>query len=179
MGVSRNLRSYGRFSQENGTRRYPPVHRNSRNASRGTLADGTASRISLTLDSTLASVSTIEDTALEFAQSAGFDSGIAPNLAMVAGEAAANAVIHGNAYDPAKRVTATFEIAADALIITVADQGPGLDLNAIPNPLAPENLLRASGRGVFLMRAFMDEVHFRQLNPGTEITLIKRRPAAA
>ena len=50
---------------------------------------------------------------------------------------------------------------------------PGLDPSAIPDPLAPENLLRGSGRGIFLIRSFMDEVHFRQLQPGTELTLIK------
>ena len=48
----------------------------------------------------------------------------------------------------------------------------------IPDPLAPENILRGSGRGIFLIRAFMDEVHFRQLHPGTELTLIKHRTPA-
>lgn len=98
---------------------------------------------------------------------------------MVAGEAAANAVMHGNQYDSTKRVTATFEVSATALTIKIADQGVGLDPDAIPDPLAPENLLRSSGRGVFLMRAFMDEVHFRNLNPGTEISLVKRRTQTA
>ena len=45
----------------------------------------------------------------------------------------------------------------------------------LPDPLDPANLLRSSGRGVFLMRAIMDEVHFRQLQPGTQVTLIKHR----
>ena len=51
--------------------------------------------------------------------------------------------------------------------------------HALPDPLAPHNLLRASGRGVFLMRAFMDEVHFQVLNPGTEVALLKRRIQSA
>ena len=139
------------------------------------LADETTSRVSLTLESTLASVDTVEETALDFARTAGFDPDTASNIAMVAREAAVNAVIHGNRYDLARHVTATFEVSSSALTIKIADQGSGIDVDAIPNPLAPENLLRSSGRGVFLMRAFMDEVHFRQLNPGTEITLIKRR----
>ena len=139
------------------------------------MADGTASRVSLTLASTLATVEMVEETALDFARQAGFDPDIASNLAMVAREAAVNAVIHGNRYDPQKSVAATFELTPDSLLIRIADQGSGLDPDTIPNPLAPENLLRSSGRGVFLMRAFMDEVHFRQLDPGTEITLIKRR----
>ena len=93
---------------------------------------------------------------------------------MAVREAMINAVLHGNAYDPAKRVNLTFEQTGGELIITIADQGKGLDPDEIPDPLAPENLMKQSGRGIFLMRAFMDEVRFRKLDPGTEITLIKR-----
>ncbi len=57
-------------------------------------------------------------------------------------------------------------------------RGPGLDPDSVPDPLAPENILRGSGRGIFLIKAFMDEVHFRQLHPGTELTLIKHRKPA-
>ena len=139
------------------------------------MAEGTTSRVSLTLESTVASVNAVEEAALEYACAAGFSLDIAGHLSMVAGEATANAVIHGNKYDPAKHITATFEITDSALTIKVADQGEGVDPDSIPDPLAPENLLRSSGRGVFLMRAFMDEVHFRRLDPGTEITLVKHR----
>ena len=72
-------------------------------------------------------------------------------------------------------ISASFETTAGDLIIRIADQGVGLDPATLPDPLAPENLLRGSGRGIFLIRAFMDEVHFRQLNPGNEITLVKHR----
>ena len=108
-------------------------------------------------------------------QLAGFDEDTASNIALVAREAAANAVLHGNQSDPGKHVTAAFAISPDSLTISIADQGEGLDPETLPDPLAPENLLRPSGRGIFLMRALMDEVKFRTLNPGTEITLIKRR----
>ncbi len=139
------------------------------------MTDGTTSRLSLTLDSALPSVDTVEQNAVEFAERAGFDADTAANIAMVAREAAANAVIHGNKYDPQRHVSAHFEASSDSVLIRIADEGTGFDSSNIPDPLAPENLLRSSGRGVFLMRAFMDEVHFRQLSPGTEITLIKRR----
>ena len=89
-----------------------------------------------------------------------------------------NAVLHGNAYDANKTVKASFETTPEALTIHISDQGPGLDPDTIPDPLAPENILRGSGRGIFLIRAFMDEVKFRQLHPGTELTLIKHRPPA-
>ena len=88
-------------------------------------------------------------------------------------EAAINAVLHGNQYDPAKQIAVSFENTGKALVFTIADQGRGLDAEKLPDPLAPENLLRGTGRGIFLIRSFMDEVHFRQLHPGTELTLIK------
>ena len=100
------------------------------------------------------------------------------HIAMAVREAAVNAVLHGNAYDPKKQITAAFETTAEALIIRISDQGPGLDPDTVPDPLAPENILRGSGRGIFLIRAFMDEVNFRQLHPGTELTLIKHRTPA-
>lgn len=139
------------------------------------MADSTTSRVSFTLDSSLDSVNKLEQTAEQCAARAGFDEDTIPHIAMAVREAAVNAVLHGNAYDPNKHVTASFETTADSFIIRVADQGPGLDPDAVPDPLAPENILRGSGRGIFLIRAFMDEVNFRQLHPGTELTLIKKR----
>jgi serine/threonine-protein kinase RsbW len=129
----------------------------------------------MTLDSVLDSVETVEQTAEAYAREAGFDEDTVLDIAMVSREAAVNAVLHGNKKDPAKHVTATFELTDEALKISIADEGAGLDPDKIPDPLAEENVMRTSGRGVFLMRHYMDEVHFRQLTPGTEITLVKRR----
>jgi serine/threonine-protein kinase RsbW len=142
------------------------------------LADSTTSRISFTLDSSLDSVNKVEQTAEQYAQRSGFDAETISQIAMAVREAAVNAVLHGNAYDKTKHITASFETTGDALIIRLADQGPGLEPENIPDPLAPENILRGSGRGIFLIRAFMDEVNFRQLHPGTELTLIKHRTPA-
>ena len=139
------------------------------------MTDSTANRINLTLDSVLASVEIVEETAERFARDAGFDEDTASQIAMVSREAAVNAVIHGNKYDSAKHVNASFEMTDKAVTIQIADEGPGLDTETIPDPLAPENILRTSGRGIFLMRAIMDEVHFCRLNPGTEIKLVKLR----
>jgi len=147
-------------------------------SARNALADSTTSRVSFTLDSSLDSVNKVELTAEQVAQRAGFDEDTTTHVAMAVREAAVNAVLHGNAYDPSKHITASFETTSDSLIIRVSDQGPGLDPDTIPDPLAPENILRGSGRGIFLIRAFMDEVHFRQLHPGTELTLIKHRQPA-
>jgi serine/threonine-protein kinase RsbW len=92
---------------------------------------------------------------------------------MAVREATVNAILHGNQYDAAKRVTVSFETTSDALTVNVRDEGAGLDPDTVPDPLAPENLLKQSGRGIFLIRAFMDEIHFRALSPGTEITMVK------
>ncbi len=144
-----------------------------------TLIDRNASRVQLVLSSVLSSVETCEETALRFAARAGFDPDTASNLAMVAREAAVNAVVHGNRYDPAKQIRASFEATSDELRITVADEGAGLDLQAVADPLAAENLMRPCGRGIFLMRTFMDSVDVRPLAQGTEITLVKRRTGPA
>jgi len=119
------------------------------------------------------SVSEIEAAAEKLTISAGMDEDESFRVVMAVREAAVNAVLHGNGYDPAKQVTASFENTGKSLVITIADQGEGLDPETLPDPLAPENLLRGTGRGIFLIRSFLDEVHFRQLNPGTELTLIK------
>lgn len=129
----------------------------------------------LTLESTLESVETLEAIAEEYALSAGFGEEMSSHLAMVVREAAVNAAMHGNGFSPEKRIRANFELDAKALTITIADEGNGLDLGTVKDPLAAENLLRTSGRGIFLMKALMDEVHFRKLTLGTEITMVKHR----
>ncbi|HTV08165.1 MAG TPA: ATP-binding protein [Candidatus Aquilonibacter sp.] len=127
------------------------------------------------LPSELSTVDAIEAKSEEFARKAGFDEDTASQISMISREAAANAVLHGNRKDPNKRVRAKFSLTSENLTIQVADEGEGFDSSAIPDPLSPEGLLKPSGRGIFLMRAIMDEVNFRQLNPGTEITLVKHR----
>jgi serine/threonine-protein kinase RsbW len=125
------------------------------------------------------SVGEIEAAADKLAGEAGMDEDTRFHVAMAVREAAINAVLHGNEYDPAKQVSVSFENNGKSLVFTIADQGAGLDPDTLPNPLAPENLMRGTGRGIFLIRSFMDEVHFRQLHPGTELTLVKHLSPAA
>ena len=131
-------------------------------------------RVSYRLESTLESVNKAEEMADQIASQAGFDEDTRGGIAMAVREGMINAVLHGNAYDPAKRVNLTFEQTGKELVVTITDEGKGFVPDEVPDPLAPENLLKESGRGIFLMRTFMDEVRFRKLNSGTEITLIKR-----
>jgi len=133
----------------------------------------TAKRVVFKLDSTLDSVNEAERKASELALESGLDEDEVQRIEMAVREAAVNAVYHGNAYDPNKKMTFSMERTPESLIITVSDEGKGLEETQIPDPLAPENLLKPSGRGIFLIRSFMDEVRIRNLQPGTEITLIK------
>jgi len=133
-------------------------------------------RVSYRMESTLDSVNKAEEMADQIASQAGIDEDTRSGISMAVREAMINAILHGNAYDANKRVNLTFEQNGRELIVIISDEGEGFIPEEVPDPLAPENLLKESGRGIFLMRAFMDEVRFRKLEPGTEITLIKRLP---
>lgn len=130
-------------------------------------------RVAYTLDSTLDSVNKVEQTAEQLALKIGFSEDDLHKIAMSVREAAVNAVLHGNAYDPTKKIVVAYETTDDTLSITITDQGKGLSEEELPDPLAEENLMKTSGRGIFLIRSFMDEVKIRDLHPGTEITLVK------
>ena len=130
-------------------------------------------RVSYTLDSTLETVNSAEEAASRMATDAGFGDEDVMKISMAVREAAVNAVLHGNAYDPGKKVTLVFERTGEDLVITIRDQGTGLDINKIPDPLAAENLMKTSGRGLFIIRSFMDEVQINPTQTGTEIKLIK------
>jgi len=138
-----------------------------------------AGRWKFSLPSTMESVSEIEGEVEKFATEAGLDEDERFRLTMAVREAAVNAVLHGNDYDPAKKVSASFENTGKSIVIKICDEGKGVDPESLPDPLAPENLMRGTGRGIFLIRSFMDEVHFRKLDPGTEMTLVKHLPQAA
>jgi serine/threonine-protein kinase RsbW len=130
-------------------------------------------RVSYTLDSTLETVNNAEETASRMATEAGFDEEEIMKISMAVREAAVNAVLHGNAYDPNKKVTLEFERTPDDLVIVIRDQGKGLDESKVPDPLAPDNLMKTSGRGIFLIRSFMDVVEIHPSQTGTELKMIK------
>ena len=125
------------------------------------------------------SVGKVESAADELATEAGLDEDQRFHIAMAVREAAINAVLHGNEYDPTRHIDVSLENTGTDLIFTIADQGHGFDPDNLPDPLAPENILRGTGRGIFLIRSLMDEVHFRPLHPGTELTMIKHLTPAA
>lgn len=130
-------------------------------------------RRSLKLTSTMESVGEVEAAAEKMAAEAGLDEDERFHVTMAVREAVVNAVLHGNEYDAARHIAVGLENNGHDLVFTIADEGKGFNPESVPDPLAPENLLRGTGRGIFLIRSLMDEVHFRQLHPGTELTLVK------
>ncbi len=90
-------------------------------------------------------------------------------------EAVANAIKHGNQQDPDKEVEVELAIADDQAVIRVIDQGDGFDPQEVGDPLAPENLLKPNGRGIFYMKSFMDEIEYStRPDGGTVVTLRKQ-----
>ena len=134
-------------------------------------------RTQLTLESTLQSVDKAEAVALREARNAGFNSEVLESIGMAVRECLVNAVVHGNRYNKKKHVHFDIERSEEAITVTVGDEGEGFDVNSLPDPTSPENLLRQSGRGILLIRAFMDEfdLHGRP-GGGTEVRLVKRIP---
>ncbi|MDX1502143.1 MAG: ATP-binding protein, partial [Thermoanaerobaculia bacterium] len=94
-------------------------------------------------------------------------------------EAVANGVLHGNRLTPEKRVRVELAVTGGEAVFEVRDQGDGFDPSAVPDPRAPENLLKTNGRGIFLMRRMVDHVAFEFNGTGTRVILRKRVPAAA
>ena len=126
------------------------------------------------LDSTLDSVDSAEEVALGIAQRAGFDDDDLTRIGMAVRESMVNAVVHGNRYSAHKKVRFSVTHNSQRFTVRIADEGEGFDFDSLPDPLAVDNIMRTSGRGIFLIRSFMDEFQMRHLDPGgTEVTLVK------
>jgi serine/threonine-protein kinase RsbW len=88
-------------------------------------------------------------------------------------EALSNAIKHGNHYDPDKTITVVSRVDEERATITVRDEGEGFDPANVPDPTADENLEKPCGRGIMLMRAYMDEVEYSER--GNEVRMVKHR----
>ena len=140
--------------------------------------NGESRRVQALLDSNLESVEKAEEMVLGIARELGFDEDDLHRISVALRESVVNAVVHGNRYNANKKVHLSVEVSRGELTIRVADEGDGFDVSALPDPLAAENLMRQSGRGILLMQAFVDEFEIRRgAGRGTEIRMMKRLPA--
>ena len=130
----------------------------------------------LSLPSRIDTVATAAAAVVEFVGRLGISEEAAFGIDMAVREAVTNAVLHGNRQDEEKTVDISLKSSPDAVEISVHDQGPGFKPDEVPDPTAQENILKASGRGIFFMRTFMDEVNW-SIRPGggTTVRMVKRR----
>ena len=115
-------------------------------------------------------------------QLAGLDEDAVHWIGVAVRESVINAIKHGNREEYRKLVTVEFAVAPDMnpseLIVRVLDQGEGFDPGELADPLAPENVLKSSGRGIFFMRNFMDDVTLRRAEEGgMEVRMVKKLAA--
>lgn len=96
------------------------------------------------------------------------------NLAIAITELTNNAIMHGNKFDHKKKVIISFYFDNNEVCVYIKDQGTGFDPTTIGNPLDPENLLKESGRGIFILKSIMDDVQFQVSGQGTEVKIIKK-----
>jgi serine/threonine-protein kinase RsbW len=130
----------------------------------------------LSLPSRIETVAAAAAAVAEFAGRFGVSDDALFGIDMAVREAVTNAVLHGNRQDENKTVDLVLKSSPDAVEISVHDQGPGFNPEDVPDPTATENLLKTSGRGIFFMRTFMDEVDWL-IRPegGTTVRMLKRR----
>src|SRR5947208_16954977 len=140
---------------------------------------GKMDEIHETLESALESVDKAEELTLREAEPLGLDEDDLARFGMAVRECMVNAVVHGNRYSQDKKVHLDIERSPDRIAVTIRDEGSGFDPNSLPDPLAPENLMRQSGRGLLLTRTFVDEFSVNSRpGSGTEVRLVKNRARA-
>ena len=136
--------------------------------------------VRLDFDSTFEMLDLVQVVSDHIARLAGLDEEARHWVNVAVRESVINAIKHGNRNDTGKRVHVEFTPlepveAPQGVVIRVRDEGPGFDPASVPDPLAPENLLKGSGRGIFLIRSFMDEMVLqRAAEGGMEMVMVKR-----
>lgn len=136
-----------------------------------------AKHMEITLETQVESVNLAEEMCLRVAEAAGFGEDECYRIGMSVREGVINAFHYGNQERADKKIHLGVDLTQDKMIIHVLDEGQGFQLSSVPDPLAEENLLSTSGRGIFLMRAFMDEFDVvTGKNGGAEIIMAKKLP---
>ncbi len=131
---------------------------------------GADSDLKLTIQSRVEELDRVDEAAEAWLGEQGMGDERRDRLVLALREAAANAVVHGNCGEPDGTVEIELARRNSGVLIRVRDSGEGFDPAALPDPLLPENLMRQTGRGILLMRAYADEVEF-EFDGGTVATL--------
>jgi len=137
-----------------------------------------ATTVRMTLESDVRLVDIVHSASETMAHLAGFDEDDALNVGIAVREAVVNAMRHGNRADRAKKVGVVLQATGNSVKARVKDQGAGFDPGATADPTAGDNVLNTSGRGLLIIRAFVDKVDFKfREGRGLEVTLVKKRAA--
>lgn len=137
--------------------------------------NATESKVSVTLDSNFQSVEVAERFVHSVMDRYRLEEAESHRVEMAVRESVINAIQHGNRCDESKKVELEISLSPAKLTIYVRDEGQGFDPASVPNPLEENNILKTSGRGIFIIRSFMDEFTVRRRpNDGSEVVMVKR-----
>ena len=133
-----------------------------------------AERIEIIISSRFENIELVQVIAEHVCENAGLDDDGSHWVGMAVREGAANAIKHGNKLDIRKKVHVVFDLDGPNLAISIRDEGKGFDPAQVSDPLNPQNLMKTSGRGIFYMRTFMDQVDYTFTSDGgTQLTMMK------
>ena len=137
--------------------------------------------IRVQIDSRYEFIDLVQRMAEDLCRVARFGRPVLLNVGLAVREAVANAIKHGNRLQPGKRVLVIFRVDPGRLVVAVRDEGSGFDLRRVKDPVAPANVFQNHGRGIYFMKAFVDDVSFSRLRGGgmevrMEKRAVKRRP---
>ena len=135
----------------------------------------TSQQKTITFPSDVEYLEKIEKTSAKIAADAGFDESTVDDISIALTELVNNAIHHGNKNDISKIVTVTFIVDDTKLSISISDQGAGFSPNTISDPIHPDNLMADNGRGIYLVRALMDNVDYKINEKGTQVTISKNK----
>jgi serine/threonine-protein kinase RsbW len=126
----------------------------------------------MVIQSDLEAARQVEEKILGLLRRNGYDRAACFAVKLALEEGLNNAIRHGNGYDPTKQVHLEYKIDPERVDLAIEDEGSGFDPDAVPDPRADENLEKPCGRGIMLMRAYMDRVEYSP--DGTRLHLVKR-----
>ena len=125
------------------------------------------------IESDLNEIQHVEEFTEELVNKLGFSEEERDSLAISITEMVGNAISHGNKHNEKKKVVIDFYINKEGIRITIQDEGDGFNVDEVDNPLEPENLLKDSGRGIYIVRTLMDKVSYHYNKKGTLVEIIK------